>query len=159
MPNNLFCSDLPVELFTQSITCSWEQAHYEETKQPPSTCFLLLWVYNLCGKNKNLSAWSDLFTCCPFFMFLVPHSLLCVSQVPVDCPTGRDTGPYYGPVWVVGWTPIMHQTWCVRFLFTHKFWGQSKGAAHENKWEVLFCPDVRHLWRVKLCRTLNQANQ
>jgi hypothetical protein len=85
---------LPAELFTQSISCSWEQVHYPETKQPPHppyTPFLLLWVYNLCGENKNLSAWTE-----P----LVLLSVLCVSlspilfQVPLksllDCPAGQD---------------------------------------------------------------------
>jgi hypothetical protein len=42
-----------------------------ETKQfyvTPLPHILLLWVYNLCGNNKNLSGWSDLLTCCPFFV-------------------------------------------------------------------------------------------
>ena len=100
VPNNPFCSDLPAELFTQSISCSWEQVHYPEIKQPLSTPFLLLWVYNLCGENKICQLEQNLLSCCLFFVFLCPpFSSRCPSSPCWTVLQVRTIGSMHRHIW------------------------------------------------------------
>ena len=55
---------------------------------------LLLWVYNLCGNNKNLSSWSDLLPCCQFFTVSCPPA----PFTPQVVTRPYSTVPWFGAV-------------------------------------------------------------